>query len=100
MSGTANVKARFDDEQRDRAAAEDVRLLALEHDRGAEDPEDRTGRADGEPSAGSKSSAPAEPGEARDEVEQEVPHRAERSPRAAGRSTRASSMFMARWIGP
>ena len=50
-----------DDEQRDRAAAEHVGLLALEHDRGAEDPEDRARRADGDAPSGSTISAPAEP---------------------------------------
>ena len=60
-----------DDQQRQRAAAEHVGALALEHDRGAEDAEDRAGRADGDGGRAQRS-APRRAGEAGDEVEQEV----------------------------
>ena len=61
MPGHGEREGEVDDEQRDRAAAEHVGLLALEHDRGAEDPEDRAGCADGDRVRGRTSSAPADP---------------------------------------
>ncbi len=46
-SGHGEREGEIHDEQRDCTASEDIGPLALEHDRGAEDAEDRAGRADG-----------------------------------------------------
>jgi hypothetical protein len=74
--GHGEREREVDDEQRDRAAAEHVGLLALEHDGGAEDPEDRAGGPDGD-RVGARDQRSGGAGDPRDDVEQDVPERPE-----------------------
>ena len=77
-----------DDQQGQRAAAEHVGSLALEHDRGAEDPVNRAGRADGDAGRGSRAARlPSRRGRRRGRAGGTA--RTRDRPRAAGRSTTA-----------
>src|SRR5206468_582535 len=66
-----------DDDDRERAAAEDVVALPLEHEAGAEDSEDRPGRAERDLRR-VQQKGPGRAGEPRDDVEQQVAPPAER----------------------
>ena len=76
IPGMKNVNARLRTMIHERAAAEDVHVLTLEHESGAENPEDRARGADGEALRREEERA-GRSGQARDDVEQQIAAAAE-----------------------